>query len=189
MASIRSVDPQRLVKAVAQRMESEKLVSPPEWSSFVKTGAHALRPPDAKNWWFARSAAVLRKVAVWQPVGVGKLRSWFGGKKRRGVRPEHHYRAGGKIIRTVLQQLESAGLVKKAGKGRVVTPKGQQFLDKSAAVVSRMPVEERKFKLRFIKSAAKRPTAPQHKKPAEAKPAAPKAAKEKPKAEAAKAKE
>ena len=49
-----------------------------------------------------------------------------------GHKPAHHRPAGGKFIRLMLQQLEKEGLVKKVEtpkKGRVITPKGQKFLD------------------------------------------------------------
>jgi len=52
--------------------------------------------------------------------------------------PSRHKRAGGKIVRTCLQQLEKAGLVKNVkGKGRVVTPKGQSLLEKTATELSK----------------------------------------------------
>ena len=62
------------------------------------------------------------------------MRTRYGSKKNRGQKPEKFVRAGGKIIRTILQQLEKAELVKKAEiknkKGRTLTPKGKSFLDK-----------------------------------------------------------
>ena len=76
----------------------------------------------------------MRKVSLRGPIGVAKLRSMYGTKKNRGVRPERFYKGSGKIVRVILQQLEAEGLVKKVEKGvhkgKIITPKGQSFLDK-----------------------------------------------------------
>lgn len=40
-------------------------------------------------------------------VGVGALRRIYGKAKNRGVRPEHFSKAGGAIIRSILQNLEN----------------------------------------------------------------------------------
>jgi small subunit ribosomal protein S19e len=74
------------------------------------------------------------------PIGVSKLRSKYGGKKNRGMKPEKFYPASGKIIRTILQQLENAELVKKeekgVHKGRIIAPKGVSLLDKAASKIA-----------------------------------------------------
>lgn len=115
---------------------SEKLngvLEKPEWAGYVKTGHHKDSLPQDDNWWFVRGAAILRTVALKGPIGVSKLRQKYGGKKNRGHKPEHKYRAGGKIIRTILQQLTKSGLIKDtekgARKGKVLTGKGESFLN------------------------------------------------------------
>ena len=69
------------------------------------------------------------------PIGVSKLRNMYGTKKNRGVKPEHFCKGSGKIVRVILQQLEAEGFVKKVEKdihkGKIITPKGQSFLDKA----------------------------------------------------------
>ena len=48
----------------------------------------------------------------------------------------NHFRKGsGAIIRNALHQLEDAGLVEKVEGGRVVSPKGRSFLDKTAGEI------------------------------------------------------
>ena len=67
------------------------------------------------------------------PVGISRLRTAYGGKKRRGSRPEHFRKGSGAIIRNALGQLEAAGLVKtEEKKGRTLTPKGRSLLDLTA---------------------------------------------------------
>ena len=133
MASIRDADTQELVTKAAEELEKMPEFKPPEWAAFVKTGVHKQRPPTQANWWFIRSASILRKVYLNQRIGVSKLRKVYGGRKNRGHKPEHKKRASGSIIREILQQHEKAGFVKmEKGKGRTITPKGQKFLDQAA---------------------------------------------------------
>src|SRR3989344_3727626 len=137
MTTALEVNPQELNKLVAAALKEEKAVQPPVWSAFVKTGRHSDRPPTDKEWWYARAAAVLRRVYKLGPIGTGKLRTKYGGKKNRGYKPERFYKGSGAIIRNTLQQLEKIGFLAKADKGphkgRKITPKGMSFLDKVAS--------------------------------------------------------
>src|SRR4030043_643757 len=129
MASIYDVNPTELIEKSAFELKKISQVKPPQWASFVKTGMHKERPPIKEDWWYIRTAAILRSIYKQGPIGVSKLRTKYGGKKGRGHKPEHFYKGSGAIIRKICQQLESAELIKqtKIGvhKGRVVTPKGQ----------------------------------------------------------------
>jgi small subunit ribosomal protein S19e len=131
---MKQVPTQKLLLKVSEKLKKNENIKPPEWSKFVKTGVSSERPPLKDDWWFARSAAVLRKIYINGPVGTQRLRTSFGSKRRRGHKPPHHAKAGGKIIRTILQQLEKAGYIKKVEKprkGRSITPKGQRLLDRT----------------------------------------------------------
>jgi len=79
----------------------------------VKTGVGKQRPPEQEDWWFIRTAAVLRKVYIQGPIGTSRLRKKFSTSKKNGHRPSHSSNAGGAIIRNTLKQLESAQLLKK----------------------------------------------------------------------------
>ncbi len=132
---MRDVPPQKLILKLSEELKKNENIKQPEWSRFVKTGVSTERPPSQEDWWFLRSAAILRKIYLNGPVGTQKLRTVFGGRRRRGHKPAHHRKAGGKIIRLILQQLESAGYIKKTEKprkGRIITPKGQKLLSKMA---------------------------------------------------------
>lgn len=110
--------------------ENVKEVTPPEWAAYVKTGSHVERMPQVPDWWYFRTASLLRKLYMNGPVGVQRLRKEYGGRKRKGNSPAHHRKAGGCIIRISLQQLEKAGFVDKVEKsGRVVSKKGRSLLD------------------------------------------------------------
>ena len=139
MASIYNTNPNELIEKVAEQLKSFEEIRAPSWASFVKTGHSKERPPVEKDWWYIRFAAVLRSIYKLGPVGVSKLRTKYGSKKNRGVRPSHFYRGSGNILRKILQQGEKAGLLKQVEKGvhkgRILTPKGKSLLDKTAASI------------------------------------------------------
>ena len=147
MAHVFDAPANELIEKLAANLKNAPEIKPPEWARFAKTGCHKERPPTDREWWYKRSAAVLRSVYKLGPVGVSKLRTKYGGKKNRGVKPEKFYKAGGNILRKILQQLESAKLVKSSNKGvhkgRVVTPKGISLLDKTAGeIIGKRPKKE-----------------------------------------------
>ena len=60
------------------------------------------------------AASLLRKIYMKQGIGVGAFTRQYGGRnKRKGVVPEHFSRASAGLIRHILIQLESLGLVEK----------------------------------------------------------------------------
>jgi small subunit ribosomal protein S19e len=128
--------PEALIHKVSEQLKSLEEVQPPVWAAYAKTGVHKERPPMQDDWWYIRSASVLRKVSLRGPIGTNKLRVLYGGRKNRGHKPDVNRRGSGSVIRTVLQQLEAAGLIQQVErnghKGRVVTAKGQSLLDKAA---------------------------------------------------------
>lgn len=133
MASIMDVNQQKLVEKAAEGLKES--IKQPEWSFFVKTGVSRERPPEQKDWWYLRAASLMRKIQFDGPVGVSRLRSHYGGRQRQGHQPPRFMKGAGKIIRTILKDLETAGLVKKADKpkkGRMLTPAGQKFLNAAA---------------------------------------------------------
>ncbi|MBS3051072.1 MAG: 30S ribosomal protein S19e [Candidatus Aenigmarchaeota archaeon] len=130
MVSARDADQGKLVTKMSVQLKEH--VEMPEWAKFIKTGVSRERQPEQPDWYYLRSASVLRKIYNDGPVGVEKLRSYYGGLHRRGHKPAHFAKGGGKILRTILQQLESAGYVRKEKKGRFITAQGQKFVDNAA---------------------------------------------------------
>src|SRR3989344_641357 len=149
MPTMYDVDSQELINKAAEELKKMPEIKAPEWAPFVKTGMHKEKPPVNKDWWYVRTASVLRTVYRLGPVGVSKLRDKYGGKKNRGVKKEHFYKGSGNILRKALQQLEKAGFVKYndkgVHKGRIVTPKGRSFLGKIASQIqNQIPKHETK---------------------------------------------
>ncbi|MEM2131595.1 MAG: 30S ribosomal protein S19e [Candidatus Woesearchaeota archaeon] len=136
MTIVFEVDPDKLINEVAKELEKMPEMKQPDWAIFVKTGVHKQRPPMQENWFYLRSAAVLRSVYKLGPIGVSKLRTKYGGRKNRGFAPDKTFKGSGNIIRKILQKLEKIGFVKQAQvgvhKGRVITKEGKQFIENIA---------------------------------------------------------
>ncbi|RLF99685.1 MAG: 30S ribosomal protein S19e [Candidatus Wolframiiraptor sp.] len=136
VSPVQLAEPMKLVQKVAVYLKENKVIEPPPWAPFVKTGVHKERPPQDPDWWYIRAAAIMRKLYIRGPIGVSRLRTLYGGRHRRGHRPPKFAKGSGAIIRKILQQLEDAGLVQKADKkGRILTPKGRELLEEAAKIV------------------------------------------------------
>ena len=124
----------KLAQALKQLPEFKE----PEWAQFVKSGPAKERPIEDEDFWHKRSASILRQIYLKGIIGVNKLRTKYGSKKDRGMQPERFKKAGGKIIRTILQQADKAGLteiaktikgVRSKKPGRQLTEQGKKFLE------------------------------------------------------------
>jgi len=110
----------------------------PEWVSYVKSSPSKERPIDDVDFWHKRAASILRQIYKKKTVGVNRLRTKYGSKKNRGMKPERFKRAGGKIIRVILQQADAAGFteiikkikgVRERKPGRQLTEQGRKFME------------------------------------------------------------
>jgi small subunit ribosomal protein S19e len=129
MALAKDVEPKILIEKLKEELKKMEEIKPPEWAKFVKSGVHKQRPPEQPDFWYIRAASILRRIYLDGPVGVERLRSYYGGLRKKGYFPKHFRKASGAIIRKILQQLEKSGLVEKTAKGRKITPKGQKLLN------------------------------------------------------------
>lgn len=136
MTTFYDVPADDLNEAVAEKLDLEQ----PDWATVAKTGVGREMAPQQEDFWNRRAASILRTVADNSPVGVERLRTRYGdskqGSTRYRVRPDQKSKGSGKIIRTILQQLEEAGYVETAeGEGRRVAGDGRQLLDETAEEV------------------------------------------------------
>lgn len=134
-----------LIKAIAADLKENFKVEQPAFAMFVKTACSRDRVPQQKDWYYTRLASLLYRVFKEGTVGVGSLRTYYGGRKNRGRRKHKFKRAGGKIIRFGLQQLEQLGFIQKGKKGRMLTKQGQAYLSKKAAEVKKKLEEKEKL--------------------------------------------
>lgn len=137
--SIYVIQPEKLVEAIAEKLKEYPEISPPKGSEFWKTAFFKeLAPSDSENFWYIRCASLLRKVKKFGPIGVSKLRKFYGGRNRKGKGLHHSARGSGKIVRVALQQLEKANLIKmKEKQGRVLSSEGTSLLERTAYVIMR----------------------------------------------------
>jgi len=138
MVKVYDVGADALIVETARRLR-EMGLKKPDFVGLVKSGSHNERPPEQEDFWWMRSASILRKIYINGNLGVNKLRREYGGKKKFGVRPSHFRSAGGKTNRVAMQELEKLGLIRKAenGRGRVITGAGEKLLDSAAFSVKK----------------------------------------------------
>jgi len=131
MVTVYDVEANKLIAKTADKLKGMKIAKP-AFVGIVKSGAHAVRPPQTPDFWYFRCASILRQAYIGNKVGVQRLRRHYGGRKNRGVKPDAHMPAGGSTIRKAMQELEKAGLLAKEKVGRVLTAKGRKLLDQAA---------------------------------------------------------
>jgi small subunit ribosomal protein S19e len=123
------VPPSVLLPQLATELRNRQAVSPPPWATFVKTGVHKQRAPTQTDWWYLRSASVLRKIYVQGYVGIARLSAEYGGKRDRGSAPYHAHSGSRSVLREIVHQLEKAGLVQPyKTRGRRVSAAGEKLL-------------------------------------------------------------
>jgi small subunit ribosomal protein S19e len=141
MTTVYDVPVDMFIRTVAEELKKQPEIEPPEWAAFAKTGVHKQMPPKNPDWWFVRTASILRRVYVDGPIGVERMRSIYGGKQDRGSKPYRFRKGSGSILRKALQQLEAAGFVTKDSKGRKISPAGASFLDGVAYTIKSPAIE------------------------------------------------
>lgn len=132
------IDAQEYNLKLAEALKKIPEFKKPEWVEFVKSAPSKERPIDDPDFWFKRAASILRQIYKRNVVGVNRLKTKYGSKKNRGYQPEIFKKAGGKIIRTILQQCDAAGFteiakpvkgVKSQKPGRKLTQTGKSFME------------------------------------------------------------
>ncbi len=142
MTTVYDIPADVFLRQAAEELKKSAEVQPPEWADFAKTGVHKQMPPEDPDWWYIRAASVMRRVYIDGPVGVQRMRTFYGGKKDRGSSPYRFRRGSGAVLRTILQQLEKAGYVAQVKKdGRKITSSGMSFLDGVAGSLKKDVVE------------------------------------------------
>lgn len=142
MAKVYDVPADVLISRLADILKNEDIPAP-SWTPFVKTGVHADKPPQNRDWWYTRCASLLRKIYLHGPIGINELCKEYGGGKPHGYGAAHHRDAGGAIIRNAIHGLEKLGYLDKVEKkGRVASKQGMQKLDKLATEILKELIAE-----------------------------------------------
>ncbi len=131
MVTVYDVKPTALIAKTSAKLKDMGMEKPP-YIDFVKTGAGKRKKPQSTDFFYDRCASLLRQAYVNETVGVNSLKTHYGGRKKRGVKPEKHADAAGGIIRRSFMALEKIGLIEKKKVGRGITGKGKKLLDSVA---------------------------------------------------------
>ena len=135
MAKAYDVPADLLINKLSLILKNEE-INQPSWIPFVKTGSHAVRPPQQSDWYYTRCASLLRKIYLHGPIGLRDLRTMYGGTKPVGYGGAHHRDAGGAIIRTAVHNLEKLGYLDKVeGKGRTISHEGMKKIDRASTEI------------------------------------------------------
>ena len=134
---VRTSEVHKFNNLLAEALKKIPEIEQPDWVEIVKTSTHNKRPNTEEDFWYKRAASILRQIYIKGIVGVSRLRTRYGGRKHRGMKPSEFRKGGGKIIRTILQQSDAAGFTEivKAQKGtkikpgRQITEKGKTFIE------------------------------------------------------------
>jgi len=138
MTNVYEMNAQEFNLKLAEALKAVPEFEEPEWAKYVKSGPAKERPIEDPDFWHKRSASILRQIYKRGVLGVSRLKTKYGSKKDRGMRPEEFRKASGKIIRVILQQSDAAGFteiekamlgVKSKRPGRKLTKKGIELLE------------------------------------------------------------
>lgn len=136
MVTVYDVPAEKLILKTAEKLKQNSAIEPPEWAEFVKTGVHTEKAPSQDDWWYTRSASILRKLYVKGPMGSSRLAAEYGGYRDNGTMPNKAVNGSRNIARKCMIQLEKAGyLVSKDKQGRAISPSGMSLLDNAAKEV------------------------------------------------------
>jgi small subunit ribosomal protein S19e len=136
MVTVYDVPAEKLILKTAEKLKGNANIVPPEWAEYAKTGRHTEKAPVQEDWWFTRSASILRKLYVKGPMGSSRLAAEYGGFSDKGSMPNRAVKGSRNIARKCMMQLEAAGLlVSKEKQGRSISPAGQSLLDNAAKEV------------------------------------------------------
>jgi small subunit ribosomal protein S19e len=143
MTHPKEVPASHLLPRLAAELRNQPAIKPPSWAAFARTGVHTERAPTQPDWWYLRTASVLRKLHTQGPSGVSNLSGSYGGRRDRGSAPYHARKGSRSVAREIFQQLEKAGLVQQVRlRGRTLSPQGQKLLAKVSTETLKALIEK-----------------------------------------------
>ena len=79
------------LEELSKNLKSEKIVERPEWARFVKPGVSRERVPQNDEWWYIKSASILRKVYIKGPIGAERMSICTEAGTNRGSRTDEFF--------------------------------------------------------------------------------------------------
>merc|ERR1712216_598181 len=120
--TVKDVPADEFIKAAAEFLKRQPKFDVPKYHDIVKTGVIKEFAPIDEDWFYVRTASILRKIYLRKGTGVGALKKWYGGSNgtHRGTRKAMH-------------ELEKLELMEHCPDGgRAITPKGRAEMDRIA---------------------------------------------------------
>jgi small subunit ribosomal protein S19e len=111
--TLKDVSSHEFVVEYAQHLKKTGKMDVPKWIDIAKTAPFKELAPYDEDYYYIRAASIARKIYLRQGTGVGAFRKVYGGRKNRGTKKEHFQKASGGLIRSILKNLESMGVVEK----------------------------------------------------------------------------
>ncbi|MCL4335260.1 MAG: 30S ribosomal protein S19e [Candidatus Thermoplasmatota archaeon] len=134
MVDARKVPAELIIQELSSKLASNKDLKVPDWVNYLKAGIHRENSwENGEQWYYCRSASLLRKLYIKGTLGISRLSQEYGGRVDRGSKRYHPSSGSRFIVRYILHSLESAGLVKKVNGGRTLSPAGQSLMEKAAS--------------------------------------------------------
>merc|ERR1712173_245759 len=97
--SVKDVDQQKFVFALAAFLKKSGKVKVPEWADIVKTSVAKELAPYDEDWYYTRLASVARHLYMRSPVGVKTITKIYGVRRNNGTTPSHWCRGSGSVAR------------------------------------------------------------------------------------------
>ncbi|KCZ81505.1 hypothetical protein H312_01083 [Anncaliia algerae PRA339] len=115
---------------VSQYLKKQNLITVPINYDVIKTSHGKQRAPQDPDWYYIRSAAVLRHLALSEEgLTVRYFAKKFGCSKNRGTRPSKHVNSYFSIIKNIFNAFEELQWIDNNNK-RNLTQKGKEELKK-----------------------------------------------------------
>jgi len=140
--TVKDVPADAFIKACAEFLKRQPKFDVPKYHDIVKTGVCKESAPYDEDWFFIRSASILRKVYLRKGTGVGALKKWYGGStgNHRGTKKAHFSTASGAIIRKSMFELEKLQMMEHCEDGgREISSKGRAEMDRIAGNINMAP--------------------------------------------------
>ncbi|KAK2949024.1 putative 40S ribosomal protein S19 [Blattamonas nauphoetae] len=137
--TVKDIPADVFITTLAGHFKKSDHIVMPAWGDYCKTACYKQLAPANPDWYFIRAASIARKIYIRDGTGIGSLKEVYGTSVDNGVMPRHFREASGKIIRTIVHQLEKAKLVEPVpgrNGGRRVTKQGRGDLDRIASQIA-----------------------------------------------------
>lgn len=129
LVDIYQINHQKFITAISSYLKNNSQLEIPKDYIFKKTCSGKENCPLDSEWYYSRTASILRRTMVYmvqndnKGITTARLASVYGCSKNRGFRPSKHVPATKSIIKKGFRDLESIGWIKKEEKGRILTEK------------------------------------------------------------------